>query len=57
MQKAVAHLAHLLGITMVLNSVQPVISGVQLTPQKWKIDYKEKQFEEFESFQVWDFMK
>ncbi|XP_039061408.1 protein DETOXIFICATION 34-like [Hibiscus syriacus] len=28
MQKAVAHLAHLLGITMVLNSVQPVISGV-----------------------------
>ncbi|EOX95916.1 hypothetical protein QUC31_005283 [Theobroma cacao] len=28
MQRAVAHLAHLLGITMVLNSVQPVISGV-----------------------------
>lgn len=28
MQKAVAHLAYLLGITMVLNSVQPVISGV-----------------------------
>ncbi|KAK6918351.1 Multi antimicrobial extrusion protein [Dillenia turbinata] len=28
MQHAVAHLAHLLGITMVLNSVQPVISGV-----------------------------
>ncbi|XP_022769511.1 protein DETOXIFICATION 34-like [Durio zibethinus] len=28
MQKAVASLAHLLGITMVLNSVQPVISGV-----------------------------
>ncbi|GMI69612.1 hypothetical protein like AT4G00350 [Hibiscus trionum] len=28
MQKAVAGLAHLLGITMVLNSVQPVISGV-----------------------------
>ncbi|CAL5340012.1 unnamed protein product [Camellia sinensis] len=28
MQKAVAHLAYLLAITMVLNSVQPVISGV-----------------------------
>ncbi|XP_047306597.1 protein DETOXIFICATION 34 [Impatiens glandulifera] len=28
MQKAVADLAYLLGITMVLNSVQPVISGV-----------------------------
>ncbi|KAB1998905.1 hypothetical protein ES319_D12G122900v1 [Gossypium barbadense] len=28
MQKGVASLAHLLGITMVLNSVQPVISGV-----------------------------
>ncbi|KAK2653914.1 hypothetical protein Ddye_013770 [Dipteronia dyeriana] len=28
MQKAVAHLASLLGITMVLNIVQPVISGV-----------------------------
>ncbi|KAK9279593.1 hypothetical protein L1049_013272 [Liquidambar formosana] len=28
MRKAVAHLAYLLGITMVLNSVQPVISGV-----------------------------
>lgn len=28
MQRAVAHLAYLLGITMVLNSVQPVISGV-----------------------------
>ncbi|XP_056698183.1 protein DETOXIFICATION 34 [Spinacia oleracea] len=27
MQNAVAHLAYLLGITMVLNSVQPVISG------------------------------
>lgn len=27
MQRAVAHLAYLLGITMVLNSVQPVISG------------------------------
>ncbi|GAB2271731.1 Protein DETOXIFICATION 34 [Dionaea muscipula] len=30
MQKAVAHLAYLLGITMVLNSVQPVISGVAI---------------------------
>ncbi|OMO78796.1 hypothetical protein CCACVL1_14102 [Corchorus capsularis] len=28
MQKAVAHLAHFLGMTMILNSVQPVISGV-----------------------------
>ncbi|XWS50477.1 hypothetical protein CRYUN_Cryun12cG0090600 [Craigia yunnanensis] len=28
MQRAVAHLAYLLGVTMVLNSVQPVISGV-----------------------------
>ncbi|XP_052171144.1 protein DETOXIFICATION 34 [Diospyros lotus] len=28
MQKAVAHLAYLLAITMLLNSVQPVISGV-----------------------------
>ncbi|GAV64755.1 MatE domain-containing protein, partial [Cephalotus follicularis] len=28
MRKAVAHLASLLGITMILNSVQPVISGV-----------------------------
>ncbi|KAE8681464.1 Detoxifying efflux carrier 35 isoform 3 [Hibiscus syriacus] len=28
MQRAVSHLAYLLGITMVLNSVQPVISGV-----------------------------
>ncbi|KAM7260979.1 hypothetical protein ACFE04_026454 [Oxalis oulophora] len=28
MRKAVAHLAPLLGITMILNSVQPVISGV-----------------------------
>lgn len=27
MQRAVAHLSGLLGITMVLNSVQPVISG------------------------------
>ena len=27
MQRAVAHMAWLLGITMVLNSVQPVISG------------------------------
>lgn len=27
MQEAVSHLAYLLGITMVLNSVQPVISG------------------------------
>ena len=33
MQEAVAHLAHFLGITMVLNSVQPVISGEQLTPK------------------------
>ncbi|TXG62903.1 hypothetical protein EZV62_009897 [Acer yangbiense] len=30
MQKAVAHLASLLGITMVVNSVQPVLSGVAL---------------------------
>ncbi|KAK3194768.1 hypothetical protein Dsin_026078 [Dipteronia sinensis] len=30
MQKAVAHLASLLGITMVLNSIQPVLSGVAL---------------------------
>lgn len=30
MQEAVADLAHLLGITMVLNSVQPVISGIAL---------------------------
>ncbi|CAK9185061.1 unnamed protein product [Ilex paraguariensis] len=28
LQQAVAHLAYLLGLTMVLNSVQPVISGV-----------------------------
>lgn len=28
MQQAVANLAGLLGITMVLNSVQPVISGI-----------------------------
>ncbi|KAE8705291.1 Detoxifying efflux carrier 35 isoform 3 [Hibiscus syriacus] len=28
MQRAVSHLAYLLGITMVLNSVQPVITGV-----------------------------
>lgn len=28
MQEAVADLAYLLGITMVLNSVQPVISGI-----------------------------
>ncbi|XVF53554.1 hypothetical protein PTKIN_Ptkin05aG0108100 [Pterospermum kingtungense] len=28
MKRAVAHLAYLLGVTMVLNSVQPVISGV-----------------------------
>ncbi|XVF12537.1 hypothetical protein REPUB_Repub08aG0127000 [Reevesia pubescens] len=28
MQRAVSHLAYLLGVTMVLNSVQPVISGV-----------------------------
>lgn len=27
-QRAVAELAYLLGITMVLNSVQPVISGI-----------------------------
>lgn len=32
MQKGVASLAHLLGITMVLNSVQPVISGKQILP-------------------------
>ncbi|GAB2217358.1 hypothetical protein Drorol1_Dr00000533 [Drosera rotundifolia] len=30
MQAAVSHLAYLLGITMVLNSVQPVISGVAI---------------------------
>lgn len=30
MQRAVAHLSGLLGITMVLNSVQPVISGTPL---------------------------
>lgn len=30
MQEAVADLAYLLGITMVLNSVQPVISGIPL---------------------------
>ncbi|XP_022764553.1 protein DETOXIFICATION 35-like isoform X2 [Durio zibethinus] len=30
MQRAVAHLAYLLGVTMVLNSVQPVISGVAI---------------------------
>lgn len=29
MRKAVAKLAYLLGITMILNSVQPVISGIQ----------------------------
>lgn len=28
MKRAVAHLAYLLGVTMVLNSVQPVISGI-----------------------------
>ena len=27
LQRAVSHLAYLLGITMLLNSVQPVISG------------------------------
>lgn len=31
MQQAVSHLAWLLGITMVLNSVQPVISGSYLS--------------------------
>lgn len=30
LQKAVSHLAYLLGVTMVLNSVQPVISGIYL---------------------------
>ncbi|XP_077241966.1 protein DETOXIFICATION 35-like isoform X3 [Tasmannia lanceolata] len=30
LQQAVAHLAYLLGITMVLNSIQPVISGVAI---------------------------
>lgn len=30
MQQAVGDLAYLLGITMVLNSVQPVISGIGL---------------------------
>ncbi|XP_077241969.1 protein DETOXIFICATION 35-like isoform X2 [Tasmannia lanceolata] len=30
MQQAVSHLANLLGITMVLNSIQPVISGVAI---------------------------
>lgn len=29
-QRAVAKLAYLLGITMVLNSVQPVISGISI---------------------------
>jgi len=32
LQRAVADLAWLLGITMVLNSVQPVISGVAFIP-------------------------
>lgn len=31
LQKAVAHLASLLGFTMVLNSVQPVISGTSIS--------------------------
>lgn len=31
LQRAVSRLAFLLGVTMVLNSVQPVISGVQFT--------------------------
>ena len=57
MQEAVAHLAHFLGITMVLNSVQPVISGEQLTPKNGNFDFKDKQIGAFESFQVWDFMK
>ncbi|KAK9292117.1 hypothetical protein L1049_020075 [Liquidambar formosana] len=30
MQQAVSHLAYLLGVTMVLNSVQPVVSGVAI---------------------------
>ncbi|CAA3032672.1 DETOXIFICATION 35-like, partial [Olea europaea subsp. europaea] len=30
MQRAVAHLSVLLGVTMLLNSVQPVISGVAI---------------------------
>lgn len=30
LQKAVSRLAYLLGVTMVLNSVQPVISGIYL---------------------------
>ena len=34
MQQAVGKLAYLLGITMVLNSVQPVISGTNKTTQK-----------------------
>ncbi|KAG7013749.1 Protein DETOXIFICATION 34, partial [Cucurbita argyrosperma subsp. argyrosperma] len=38
MQEAVSNLAFLLGITMVLNSVQPVISGVAVGPGGWKQD-------------------
>jgi MATE family multidrug resistance protein len=30
MRKAVANLAYLLGITMILNSIQPVISGINM---------------------------
>lgn len=30
LQQAVSHLAYLLGVTMLLNSVQPVISGMTL---------------------------
>lgn len=30
LQQAVSHLAYLLGVTMLLNSVQPVISGSTL---------------------------
>lgn len=47
MQKAVAHLAYLLAITMVLNSVQPVISGINIhlimIDESW-IDFKANKF-------------
>lgn len=31
LQKAVSKLAYFLGVTMVLNSIQPVISGIRLS--------------------------
>jgi hypothetical protein len=41
MQKAVSTLAPLLGITMILNSVQPVLSGKTVPNRRYKIDFFE----------------